>query len=94
MLRWLLAIEIVLIVGVFAVIAAGLRWDFSSPLPGAMVAVSELPAGTQLTEQNIWVRRPSGGDFDAGDYDALIGRRLARPVRAGARLQRADLAVA
>jgi signal transduction histidine kinase len=42
MLRWLVAIEIVLIVGVFAVIAAGLRWDFSSPLPGAMVAVSEL----------------------------------------------------
>lgn len=42
MLRWLLIIEALLIVAVFVAIAAGLRWDFSSPLPGAMVAVSEL----------------------------------------------------
>jgi len=53
MLRWLLAIEIVLIVGVVAVIAASLRWDFSSPLPGAMVAVSELREKAEITPAGI-----------------------------------------
>jgi N-acetylneuraminate synthase len=57
----------------------------------SVVAVTALQAGEVLSESNLWVRRPAGGDFDASDYDALIGKRLARPVARGARLCREDL---
>jgi N-acetylneuraminate synthase len=57
----------------------------------SVVVVRDKPAGSVLTEEDIWLRRPSGGDFGPSDYDALIGATLARPVKKGRRLERADL---
>lgn len=57
----------------------------------SVVAVADIPAGGELSEQNIWVKRPSGGDYTASDYDQLLGRRLVQPVRNGERLTRHHL---
>jgi N-acetylneuraminate synthase len=58
----------------------------------SVVATADLVPGDTLDECNLWVRRPSGGDFSAADYDSLLGRRVVRTVRRGARLTHADLA--
>lgn len=58
----------------------------------SVVATTDLVPGDVLDEHNLWLRRPSGGDFGTADYDALLGRRVARTVRRGARLRHADLA--
>ena len=57
----------------------------------SVVATADISEGDVLCEDNIWVRRPGGGDFSAVDYDALLGRRLLRTVIRGARIRRADL---
>ena len=58
----------------------------------SVVAVTDLAAGDRLSEDNIWIRRPGGGDFSALDYDSLLGRVVAQPVRRGARLSKLHLA--
>lgn len=58
----------------------------------SLVAVHELRPGDVLTVDNLWARRPGTGDFSAAeDYDRLLGRRILRPVTAGAQLCRADV---
>ena len=58
----------------------------------SVVAMRDIAAGEQFTADNLWVKRPSGGDFSAQDYDSLLGKRSARAVRAGAQLSRRDVA--
>ncbi len=58
----------------------------------SVVAVRDIAAGETLDEDNLWVRRPGGGDFTAVDYESLLGRRLVRPLGKGARLTRTHLA--
>lgn len=50
----------------------------------------DLPAGTVLAEDDLTALRPAGG-IAAADMDDLVGRRLARAVSAGARLDLTDL---
>jgi len=57
----------------------------------SVVVTKDLEVGQILSEENIWLRRPGGGDFSASDYDNLLGRRLAQPVKRGARLAKAHL---
>lgn len=52
----------------------------------SVVVTADLNAGEILNENNLWLRRPGGGDFTAGDYDNLIGRKLVAPIKRGARL--------
>lgn len=58
---------------------------------GSVVAVEDIRAGEKLSERNIWVRRPGGGDFSAADFDALLGRVTRSTIARGARLRRSDL---
>lgn len=58
----------------------------------SVVAMRDIAAGEQFTADNLWVKRPSGGDFSAQDYDSLLGKRCIRAVRAGAQLSRQDVA--
>ena len=53
-------------------------------------AARDLAAGAVLSEGDITALRPAGG-IAAAEMDSLIGRRLTRPVAAGARLAPADL---
>ncbi len=58
---------------------------------GSVVAIRDIAPGERLTEDNLWVRRPGGGDYNAADYDGLLGKVLIAPVSRGARLTRAHL---
>ena len=58
----------------------------------SVVMIADVKAGESLSEHTLWVKRPGTGDFLAEDYTSLLGRTVARDVKAGAQLQRADLA--
>ena len=57
----------------------------------SVVAIGDIKAGETLSMENIWVRRPSGGDYSAKDFDALIGRVVCKDVTKGQRIKRTDL---
>jgi N-acetylneuraminate synthase len=57
----------------------------------SVVAIRDIPAGGVLSMENIWVKRPSGGDFTAADFEGLLGVRVRNAVTAGEQLRRTDL---
>jgi N-acetylneuraminate synthase len=57
----------------------------------SVVATSDLTPGATLTEENLWLRRPGGGDFGANDYDRLLGKKLVNKIESGARLTKAHI---
>ncbi|HEY3751257.1 MAG TPA: N-acetylneuraminate synthase family protein [Pseudonocardiaceae bacterium] len=56
-----------------------------------VVTTSAIPAGTQLTSENTWVKRPGTGEIKAADYDTVLGRTAARDLEADAQIRWADL---
>jgi N-acetylneuraminate synthase len=58
----------------------------------SVVAIADIAPGEPLSEENIWVKRPGGGDFGVLDYEALFGRLAAAPIRRGFQIRAADLA--
>jgi N-acetylneuraminate synthase len=60
----------------------------------SVVATRDIAAGERLSEDNLWVRRPGGGDYNATDYDGLLGRTVVAPVDCGARLSKSHLGAA
>ena len=54
----------------------------------SVVAIKDIAAGDILTEENIWVKRPGGGDFSVLDYDALIGAIAVKSIRKGFQIKR------
>jgi N-acetylneuraminate synthase len=57
----------------------------------SVVAIQDIAKGEALSEANIWVKRPGSGDFGAGDYDSLLGRRATQEIAKGAQIRRVDL---
>lgn len=39
----------------------------------SVVTIKPIKAGEKLSMENIWVKRPSGGDFSARDFESLLG---------------------
>lgn len=66
--------------------AATIAFAFSS-----VVVTSDLDVGQTLSEDNLCLRRPAGGDFDANDYDDLLGKRLIAPIACGSRLTKSHI---
>lgn len=58
---------------------------------GSIVADRDLPAGTTLTEADIWARRPGSGEIPADQFDNLIGRRIQRDLKRNTQLSWSDL---
>lgn len=54
----------------------------------SVVATKDIAPGDILTEENIWVKRPGGGDFSVLDYDALIGTSAVVPIKKGFQVKR------
>lgn len=54
----------------------------------SVVCIRDISPGEVLTEENIWVKRPGGGDFGVLDYDRLIGKRARLPVVRGRQIRR------
>ncbi len=57
----------------------------------SVVAIREIREGEVLTETNIWVKRPSGGDFGASDYESLIGKVAKRKIMNGFQIKKDDI---
>lgn len=57
----------------------------------SVVVIEDIAPGQQLTEKNIWVKRPGGGDFGVRDYELLLGRFAKVAVRKGFQLRKEDL---
>jgi len=58
----------------------------------SVVATKDIQPGEKLTEENIWVKRPGGGDFGVLDYDALIGKEVLRPIKRGYQISKDQIA--
>lgn len=57
----------------------------------SVVAINDIAPGQRLTEDNIWVKRPGGGDFTAADYETLLGRRAVAQIRRGTQIKRVHI---
>jgi len=57
----------------------------------SIVADRELQAGTVLTEEDIWARRPGSGEIAGYEFDKLIGRVISRPLQKNEQLKWSDL---
>jgi N-acetylneuraminate synthase len=57
----------------------------------SVVATRDIARGETLDSENIWVKRPSGGDFSAMDYETLFGRLAAKDIRGGFQLKMTDV---
>ncbi|NBV51495.1 polyhydroxyalkanoate biosynthesis repressor PhaR, partial [bacterium] len=54
----------------------------------SIVAIADIQPGEVLTESNIWVKRPGGGDFSAGDFESLLGKQALVPIPKGFQIRR------
>lgn len=57
----------------------------------SVVATCDIPAGAHLGHENIWLKRPGGGDFGVADFEKLIGSVAAREIRGGYQIKRDDI---
>lgn len=62
------------------------RFAFSS-----VVAIRDIPEGELLSAKNIWVKRPSGGDFAPDQLEALFGSRARRKIIANHQIGKRDI---
>jgi len=57
----------------------------------SVVATRDISAGEPLGHENIWLKRPGGGDFGVADFEKLIGQVAAREIRGGYQIKRDDI---
>lgn len=57
----------------------------------SVVAIENIQQGESLTSKNIWVKRPSSGDFLACEYEALLGKVAATNIDKGSQLKKTDI---
>jgi N-acetylneuraminate synthase len=60
----------------------------------SVVAIRDIAPGQKLTEENIWVKRPGGGDFTVLDYELLLGKTAATSIRRGFQIKKTDVKLA
>ena len=58
----------------------------------SVVVTQDLRAGDVLGPDNLWVKRPGGGDFGPTDLTGLYGKTVQEPLQAGYQLKHASLA--
>ena len=54
----------------------------------SIVAIKDIEYGEILTEENIWLKRPGGGDFGATDYNDLLGKKSKDFIQAGLQIKK------
>ena len=57
----------------------------------SVVAIRDIEPGQVLSEHNIWVKRPGGGDFSVLDFELLLGKVAKASIRQGFQIKKADL---
>jgi N-acetylneuraminate synthase len=58
----------------------------------SVVATQDIEPGQKLSERNIWLQRPGGGDYSVLDYEALMGKVVTTFVRRGFQLKKSNVA--
>lgn len=59
----------------------------------SVVAIKDIEPGDVFSEENIWVKRPGGGDFGVPDYDKLLGRKATCHIAKGRQLKRNQILI-
>ena len=57
----------------------------------SVVAIRDIAIGELLSEKNIWLKRPGGGDYSAVDYEQLLGKKALRHIRSGFQIKSKDI---
>lgn len=57
----------------------------------SVAAIQDIEPGQLLTEENIWVKRPGGGDFTVLDYDTLLGKLAVAHIKKGKQIHREQI---
>jgi N-acetylneuraminate synthase len=57
----------------------------------SVVSIKDISKGQLLSKENIWVKRPGGGDFNANDFEILLGKTALKDISAGRQLTRSDV---
>lgn len=57
----------------------------------SVVAIRDIAPGQKLSEENIWVKRPGGGDFTVLDYETLLGKIAKAPIPRGLQIKKSDV---
>lgn len=57
----------------------------------SVVAIADIDMGETLSENNIWVKRPSGGDFNGNDFEKLLGKIARKPIKQGFQIKASDI---
>jgi N-acetylneuraminate synthase len=59
----------------------------------SVVAIRDIMPGETLSEQNIWVKRPGGGDYGVNDFDGLLGKSAKLPIKSGGQIKREQISL-
>ena len=54
----------------------------------SVVADRDLKKGTILNKNDIWVKRPGNGDFSAGQYQSLIGKKIKSDIKKNTQIKK------
>ena len=59
----------------------------------SVVSIKDIDEGEVFTEENIWVKRPGNGDFNAEDFDKILGKASKMKIKKGEQLKKADVEI-
>ncbi|MBU3564441.1 N-acetylneuraminate synthase family protein [Polynucleobacter sp. MWH-HuK1] len=57
----------------------------------SVVAIRDITPGQKLSEENIWVKRPGGGDFTVMDYEGLLGKTAKEHIPRGFQIKKSNV---
>ena len=57
----------------------------------SIVATKDIDEGELITENNIFPRRPGGGDYPSFDYYNLLGKRTKNKIKVNSRIKKTDI---
>lgn len=57
----------------------------------SVVTTESIKKGDKFSLENVWVKRPSGGDFSAGQLDEILGKTAAKDIEADKQLKISDV---
>jgi N-acetylneuraminate synthase len=57
----------------------------------SIVAIKDIQPGEKLSKENIWLKRPGGGDFSVREYENLLGKGAKCVIRSGYQIKRSQI---
>lgn len=57
----------------------------------SVVAIKDIQPDEKLSEENIWVKRPGGGDFSVREYENLLGKVAKYSIICGQQIKRSQI---